>query len=144
VKTSAGGRLLIMQREGVRLHAYRDERGIITIGVGHTAFAGPPVPYMGMAITNVEADQILSNDLGKFEEAVNQAVKVPVSQHAFDAMVSLAFNIGTGGFIGSTVVHKINAGDMQGAADAFLMWDRPPDLIARRRSERAQFLTPDA
>jgi len=70
-------------------------------------------------------------------------VKYPISQHAFDACVSLAFNIGTNGFMGSTVVHKINEGDMAGAADAFLMWDRPPDLIRRRQAERAQFMTPD-
>jgi len=59
MKTSATGRLALMQREGVRLHAYQDERGIVTIGVGHTAYAGAPVPYLGMTITNVQADSIL-------------------------------------------------------------------------------------
>lgn len=141
--TSAAGRIALMQREGVELRAYQDERGIWTIGVGHTAFAGPPAPYDGMQISNVECDQILARDLEKFEDAVNASVSLPLTQHQFDACVSLAFNIGIPGFEGSTVVHKLNHGDTQGAADAFLMWNRPADLIKRRQSERAQFLKPD-
>ena len=41
------------------------------------------------------------------------------------------------------MVHRLAAGDRAGAADAFLMWNRPPELAGRRRAERAQFLTPD-
>jgi lysozyme len=139
---SPAGRQILMQREGVRLTAYQDERDIWTIGVGHTAFAGPPTPVAGMTITLQECDQIFARDLAQFEQAVNQAIVVPIPQNAFDACVSLCYNIGPKGFTGSTVVHKINLGDMEGAADAFLMWDRPPSLLSRRKSERAQFLGP--
>ena len=44
MKTSAAGRALIERREGRRLSAYRDTRGIWTIGVGHAATGLPPRP----------------------------------------------------------------------------------------------------
>jgi lysozyme len=141
--TSPSGRQSIALREGVVLHSYRDTRGILTIGVGHTSAAGPPTVFDGMTITAQQCDAILAADLAKFEAAVNGALRVAVSQNAFDACVSLAFNIGAPGFIGSSVVKQINAGNMQAAADDFLMWDKPPELIGRRKGERAQFLRPD-
>jgi len=149
MKTSALGVQAIAQREGRVLHAYRDTRNILTIGVGHTSAAGPPVVVEGMAITAAECDDILSRDLAQFEDAVNAALATPIaqnklSQNAFDACVSLAFNIGAPGFRGSSVARDINNGDMQGAAEAFLLWDHPPELIGRRRGERAQFLRPDS
>ena len=143
MKTSANGRQAIALREGRRLGAYRDTRGILTIGVGHTSAAGPPPVTEGMTITLDECDAILAGDLATFEIAVNGAVKAPISQNAFDACVSLAFNIGAPGFVGSSVVRQINSGNMQAAADDFLMWDRPPELLGRRKGERAQFLRPD-
>jgi lysozyme len=140
---SAPGRAALMAREGCRLAAYRDSLGVPTIGVGHTGRAGPPPVDMGMAITRAEADAIFAADLAPFEAAVSRTVAAPLTQNQFDALVSLAFNIGARGFAGSTVVHKLADGDHTGAADAFLMWVHPPELAARRRAERAQFLRPD-
>jgi lysozyme len=59
-------------------------------------------------------------------------------------MVSLAFNIGAGGFTTSTVDCKFNTGDVRGAADAFLIWEIPAVLKSRRETERAQFLSASA
>ena len=142
MKTSPAGVRAIMQREGVRMHAYLDIRGIVTVGVGHTAFAGPPTPYLGLTITEDEALAILARDLAPVEGALNAAIKVPASQNQFDACASLAFNIGTAGFQGSSVLRQLNAGNIAAAADDFLMWDIPAALLARRQSERAQFLAP--
>lgn len=63
MRTSAAGRKAIAQREGNKLTAYVDSVGVLTIGVGHTAAAGPPVVKKGMKITAAESDQILSRDL---------------------------------------------------------------------------------
>jgi lysozyme len=52
----------------------------------------------------------------------------------------MAFNIGAGGFRGATVVKRLNARDFGGAADAMLLWRRPPEIIPRRRRERELFL----
>lgn len=142
---SLAGRLAISNREGVRLKAYQDSVNIWTIGVGHTSAAGPPRVMPDLTITSAECDEILTRDLAKFEAAVLDAVKVPLAQHEFDALVSLAFNIGGGAFAKSTLVKRLNAGDRQGAADAFLMWDKAggktlKGLTTRRKAERLQFL----
>ena len=140
---SPAGRAALMTREGCRLTAYRDSVGIPTIGVGHTGRASPPAVTMGMSITLAEADRIFAQDLAPFEAAVAGAVPGRLTQNQFDALVSLAFNIGTRGFMGSSVVHKLADGDATGAADAFLLWAHPAELASRRRAERAQFLRPD-
>lgn len=140
---SPAGRAAIRQREGCRLTAYRDSVGVLTIGVGHTGRMSAPKVFAGMKITSAQADAFLAADLAPVDAAIAAAVKVPLTQNQYDACASLAFNIGTGGFIGSTVVHKLNAGDMHGAAEAFLMWNKPAVLKSRREAERAQFLKPD-
>ena len=142
MKMSDEGRELLMHREGVRLKAYLDTKDIWTIGVGHTSAAGPPDVSQGMEITEEQCDEIFARDLAKYDEAVNDAVEVALEQHEFDALVSLCYNIGPSGFAGSTVVKKLNAGDKQGAGVAFMMWDKPPEIIGRRRTEMKQFLTP--
>jgi lysozyme len=140
MKMSADGRAKLIAREGFRLTAYKDSVGVLTIGVGHTAAAGKPYPAPGMQITKAEVDRILAQDLVQFEDAVSGAVRVPLAQGQFDALVSLAFNIGTGGFRKSTVVRRLNEGNYRAAADAFLLWNKPAEIMGRRRSERAQFL----
>lgn len=142
MQTSAYGRAQITQREGKRLRAYHDSVGIMTIGVGHTSAAGPPMVTEGMAITDAECDEILSRDLAKFEKTVNECVKVPLAQNEFDALVSFCFNIGQPGFARSHVVSYLNDGDRKAAADSFMMWNKPPEIIGRRKTEMVQFLTP--
>lgn len=150
MKISIEGRALIESREGVVLSAYKDGAGILTIGVGHTSAAGLPKVTAGMMITTQEARDILSRDLVIFEAAVNATVKVPLNQSEFDALVSLAFNIGAGAFNGSTLLKKLNTGDRNGAADQFLVWNKitvggkkvvSNGLANRRKAERQQFLS---
>lgn len=137
---SAAGRKILMQREGVRLRAYRDTRGILTVGVGHSSAAGPPHVYPWTRITEADAETIFMRDLAPFEAAVNRCIKREIPQTSYDSLVSLCYNIGAGGFAGSSVVKQINLGNMQEAANDFLLWDRPPEILDRRRSERNQFL----
>lgn len=144
--TSAAGRKAITDREGNVLTAYQDSVGIWTIGVGHTSAAGLPKVGKGLKITAAESDEILSRDLKTFEAGVRAAVKVPLNQNEFDALVSLAFNIGVGAFSKSTLVKKLNAGDRAGAADQFFVWNKAggkalKGLTTRRQAERKQFLS---
>lgn len=149
MKTSTAGRQAIARHEGNKLKAYPDPATggePFTIGVGHTSSAGPPKVTKGMTITAAESDAILTRDLATFERAVEKAVKVPVTQAQFDAMVSLAFNIGGGAFAKSTLVKKLNAGDVTGAANAFLSWNKAAGkvmkgLTTRREAERKLFLS---
>ena len=150
MQTSDRGIALIKHHEGVRLTAYPDPGkgwAIPTIGYGHTSAAGPPAVYKGMKITQAGADEILRQDLAKFERYVADAVKVPLSQNEFDALVSFTFNLGPGNLRSSTLLRKLNAGDKAGAADEFLKWTKAggktlPGLVKRREAERALFRAP--
>lgn len=141
MKTSPAGLDALKQREGGVLSAYRDIRGIWTIGIGHTAAAGPPIPKKGMMLTPDSMMRLFAADVVPYEDAVNACVKTVLTQNQFDACVSLCYNIGVHGFTGSTVVHMLNLGNVQGAADAFRMWSQPRALVGRREAERTQFLT---
>ena len=149
MQTSDQGIALIKHHEGVRLTAYADPVGVWTIGYGHTTAAGPPKVERGMKITDAGADAILRQDLAKFEGYVSSAVKVPLNQNEFDALVSFTFNLGPGNLRSSTLLKKLNAGDRAGAADEFLKWTKAggktlPGLVKRREAERALFRAPDA
>jgi GH24 family phage-related lysozyme (muramidase) len=63
-------------------------------------------------------------DVQQFEGALKRCVRVPLHQHEYDAFLSLAYNIGDGGFKGSTVLRAQNAGDTQAAARAFALWNK--------------------
>lgn len=142
------GEVFIREREGCVLHPYNDSRGFATIGVGHL-IAQRPVNDADRrryrAFDQHDADALLAKDLDRFEAVVADAFNgSPLAkgdyQNAFNACVSLAFNIGVAGFAGSTVAREIRAGHRRKAADAFLLWDKPPELKPRRVLERALFL----
>lgn len=140
--TSDKGIKLIAQREGVILRGYKDSKNLLTIGVGHLVLPGEPYK-LGQSITREECDRLLKQDLKSAEKAVNDAVRVSITQNQFDAMVSLAFNIGNKGFKTSQVVRKLNALDYDGAANAFMNWCKPVELTNRRKAEKLQFLSSD-
>jgi lysozyme len=150
-KTSKAGGAFIAAFEGVELKAYPDPGtggDPWTIGVGHTAAAGPPAVHKGMTITRDEALSILAQDLGKVERTVSKQVPGALAQSEFDALVSLCFNIGDGNFGKSSVVRHLNAGERAQAGDAFLMWNKAAGkvmkgLTRRREAERHLFLTGD-
>lgn len=142
MRTSDAGLALIKRHEGLRLDAYRCPAGIWTIGYGHTTAAGPPSVTAGKRITRQEAEDILRADVVKFEEAVLGAVKVPLSQPQFDALVSLAFNIGDEAFERSTLVRVLNAGRREDVPRQWMRWTRAggvelKGLVNRRRDELA-------
>ena len=136
MKTSDKGLKLLIQREGLRLKAYKDTKGIWTIGVGHT---GPEV-VQGLVWTETKAMEVFAKDIQWAEDAVN-AVDSPLSQNQFDALVSFVFNVGASAFYNSTMKKKLNLGDYEGAAKQFDRWVIPPEITSRRMSEKAQFLS---
>lgn len=145
MKTNLAGIELIKAWEGLRTTAYQDSVGVWTIGYGHTSMAGDPKVVPGMKITPDQATAILANDLQTYESAVQLALKRTATGNQFAAMVSLCFNVGPGNFLKSSVLTRFNAGDMQGAADAFLMWNKAggkvlQGLVNRREAERKLFL----
>ena len=129
----------ITKEEGFKNKAYKDSKGLPTIGVGHL-IKSDEAHLLTATLTDEQVEDLLRSDLKWCSEAVETSVKVPLQQHQFDALYSLCFNIGETNFRNSTVVKKINAGDMNGAAAAIEMWNKPAVLINRRKREKALFL----
>lgn len=95
-----------------------------------------------MQITQEYAEQLLKDDLKRFEEAVIRLIDVPFTQHEFDATVSFAFNVGNGALEHSTFRRRINAGESKPLCfeQEFPKWvngaDGPlPGLVRRRQAE---------
>jgi lysozyme len=134
---------LLKRWEGLKLEAYPDPATggePWTIGYGHTRGVSK-----GQRITLAQAERLLREDLERFELGVEALVTAPISQGQFDALVSLAFNIGLVAFKNSTLLRKLNLG--QHCADEFMRWNRAGyprrvinGLTARRFAERALFL----
>ncbi|MEG1695795.1 MAG: lysozyme [Acinetobacter sp.] len=142
---SSFGVNLICDFEGKRLIAYDDGVGVWTIGFGTTIYPNGIKVKKGDVCTEAQAKAYMAHDLKKFELAVNNAVNVSLNQNQFDALVSLAYNIGTNAFKNSTLLKKLNAGDYRGAANQFDVWinaggKRMQGLVNRRAKEKALFL----
>ena len=145
MKTSSDGFAVLKHYEGCELEAYPDPATggePITIGFGCT---GPDI-RLGMKITQDDANLRLFQKLAsEFEPGVMVILRAPILQGQFDACVVIAYNIGLTNFRSSTLVRRFNAGDMQGAADQFLRWDKAAGksmkgLRRRRAAERALFM----
>ena len=144
MKTSDAGLFALALHEGIVPAPYFDSVGVKTYGIGHTLGAGYPDPakmQRGMP-TNLDAAlrdvfDLFRRDVAKYEAAVNRAVKVPVTQAQFDALVSFHYN--TGAIGKASLVKRLNAGDVAGAAAGFMAWKKPPEIIPRRKAEQELF-----
>ena len=140
-KTSQRGIDLIKEFEGFRAKAYFCPANVLTIGYGHTSTCKP-----GQVISTTKGEELLKEDLVRFENAVNVLVKVPLTQGQFDALVSFAFNVGVGAFKGSTLLRLLNEGKYASAVRQFKRWvhgggRKLPGLVRRRKAERELFLS---
>ncbi len=154
MELSSNGIAVIKNFEGLRLNAYRDSAGIWTIGYGSTRYHDQKAVKPGDKLANEkQADVLFIATLAQYVAAVNKAVKVPLTQNQFDALVSIVYNVGTGITTKSTLFRVLNEGDYLEAADQFLVWNKITDpntgqkvthqgLLARRRQERGLFLKP--
>lgn len=98
----------------------------------------------GVTCTRDQAEQWLLKKVHEIEDVVNEAVNVQVEQYQYDSLINFTYNVGTGAFLGSTLLRKLNAGDNDGAAHEFLRWvysggKKNPDLLARREEEESEF-----
>jgi GH24 family phage-related lysozyme (muramidase) len=138
---------LIKQYEGLHrrlpsglIGAYRCPAGVPTIGWGHVCPADQP------DITIKDAMILLSEDADKAASTVERAVTAPLTKNQLNALVSFVFNVGSGNFRASTLLRKLNRGDLSGAAEEFPKWKFAggrvlAGLVARRLAEQALFLS---
>lgn len=143
MKLSQRIKQLIKQWEGCRLTAYRCPSGVVTIGYGHTEGV-----KLGQRITQTEADALFESDINEFADAVTQLIgAAPVNGNQFDALVSLAYNIGTAAFSKSTLLRKVRANpDDPSIRAEFARWVRGdgrvlPGLVKRRSAEANHYFS---
>lgn len=157
---STNGRAFIEAREARRYKPYQDERGIWTIGIGHT---GPDVLPMGVMvngrtflapISDRLVDDLFARDIRPLIERLNNDLEPAIAaggvitQNMFDALVSFGFNAGISAEEHSTLMRYVLAGDYADADAQFARWVHAGDhisagLVARRALEAKLFLTPD-
>lgn len=146
MKISNKGLELIKEFEGFSANAYLCPAKIPTIGYGNTFWEDGRKVRIGEQISQSKALELLEFVANKdFADKIFSLIKVQINQNQFDAMVSLAYNIGVGAFSKSTLLKKVNAKDFIGAANEFLKWDKSGGkpllgLTRRRQREKELFL----
>ena len=130
---------LVKRFEGCRLTAYADPIGKWTVGYGHTSNVSK-----GDAISQEQADAYLEMDLTQAAHAVNEGVRVPLTQGQFDALCCFVFNVGAARWLGSTLRRLCDQGDFAAAAGEFPKWVHAGKnvlggLVDRRAAELALF-----
>ena len=139
MKISLEGLSLIKKFEGCKLEAYKCSAGVWTIGYGHTTGVKE-----GDVCTQEEAEKLLRGDIFKFEEYVQDSVKVDLDQSQFDALVAWTFNLGPGNLRSSTMLKKLNNGEYESDPFELRRWNKAggktlDGLIRRRQAESLLF-----
>jgi lysozyme len=136
MQLSDDGLQKIATREGFSRFSYPDASGR-SIGYGHFI---KPGEQFSEPMSETTAREILRRDAQIASDAVRAYVTVPLAQNQFDALASFVYNVGVGAFRSSTLLRVLNAGNYSAAAAEFDRWHKPAIVIARRNSEKTQFL----
>ena len=141
------GLKLIKAYEGFRPVDRYLVNGHHVVGYGHIIEGDD-----SLTLTRAEAEDLLLSDLEPYEDMVNETVHAPLTQSQFDALVSLAFNIGPRAFTQSDTLRALNNGRPLDAASSFDIWRKSmidgkiyvvDALMRRRTAEKALFLSTD-
>jgi lysozyme len=124
--------------EGTRLETYRDIGGVLTYCTGATEDAA-----WGRRYTPEQCRAQLERDLERHAAGIAACLPMErLTDGQKTAFVDAAYNIGVAAFCGSSMARLANAGDMRGACDALLMWNKAggrevAGLVRRRQAEHA-------
>jgi len=122
---------LLESEEGFRGNPYHDSVGVLTVGYGTT-----------FPIDRVEALWLMEHRLTVFWAQIAPFIKVPLTPHQQDALMSFAYNVGVTAFEESTLLRLLNEGLYDAVPAQMLRWVHPPSLLVRRRREIALWNTP--
>jgi len=147
MKINEKGIALIKKFEGCKLKAYKCSAGVPTIGYGATFYEDGAKVKMTDVITQQRADELLTYHIGLFSAKVKPLIKTELNDNQFSALVSFAYNVGTGALNSSTLLKKVNANpkDVSIAAE-FAKWNKAggkvlKGLDSRRAAESALYYT---
>lgn len=110
--------VLIPSQEGREYKPYRDVAGITTVCDGHT---GSDI-VKDKTYTDAECDLLLKQDLDRTAKQVDKLITIEIPDTTRAALYSFAYNVGTGAFARSTLLKKLNQGDVIGACDELRRW----------------------
>jgi len=137
MELSQKGKDLIMQFEGLKLSAYQDIVGIWTIGFGNIYYENNVAVKKGDIITHNRAIELFNLIVKKFEVGVDELVTSNVNQNQFDAMVSLAYNIGIGNLKSSSLLKMVNKSPNDTAIYLqFLRWNKAKGQVIQGLTRR--------
>jgi lysozyme len=147
MKTSQAGIDLIKQFEGLKLEPYLCSARVPTIGYGATFYPnGVKVSLKDNPINVEDAEELLKITLRTFENGVSRLVKFKLNQPMFDALVCFSYNVGPGNLQVSTLLRKLNRGNIWDCPKEFLKWNKDKaggvvlkGLVRRRVAEKALF-----
>lgn len=132
--------------EGLSTHAYHDTlaRGLPTVCYGETEGV-----HMGDVYSPAECKKMLQDKLPRYWEEISKCIHVLISNNEKVAYTDFAYNVGSEGFCGSSLLKKLNEGDHKGACQGLMGWDHADGrqvsgLTRRRSAERAICLRADA
>lgn len=128
--------------EGRVYEPYKDVAGVWTVCDGHT---GSDI-IKGRKYTDRECDRLLWNDLQPVRKSVDGLVKVPLGEYQRAALYSFSYNVGSSAFSKSTLLKRLNSGDVDGACEELRRWIYAGGrnwrgLMNRREMERSMCLT---
>lgn len=141
-RVSKQGLIFLSSLEGIGLSKYLDSVGVWTIALGATRTEIPDLASwpMSKTITLEEAFNLLQESIVKYATTISNALTVKVTQEQFDALVSICYNIGQHGAAHSTFIKRINNREpISSIVDAIMMWNKPREIIGRRRKEAKLF-----
>ena len=143
MKLNETGHRALELREGLRLKPYLDTQGVPTIAMGNTFYLdGKKVTMKDKALTLIEAKTLARSVADIFANKVDYLVTSNINQNQFNALVSLAYNIGIHGFRKSTVLKLVNKNPNDPMIrQAFMLWTKNKELIGRRKSEVNQYFS---
>jgi lysozyme len=137
------GYLLITKHEGLRLKPYLCPAKVPTIGYGNTYYPdGKRVTLLDKNITKEYAFEMFKEVANRFAKRVDILVTSEINQNQFNALVSFAYNVGTGNFASSTLLKKVNKNPNDlSIRNEFLKWNKAGGKVlnglTNRRNEEA-------
>lgn len=138
------GMQLVRKWEGFKPKMYLDSVNRPTVGIGTLIDTDSEKYLLTATITESMAYELLKKDMNKFEDIIDNNVKVKLNQNQFDALCCFVYNVGGGNFKSSTLLKKLNLGDYIGASNQLLVWNKAggkvlSGLTSRRKDEKLLF-----
>ncbi len=138
MKLDDNGYKLIQGFEGLSLVPYLCSAKVATIAYGATFYpSGKKVTMQDAPISLATAKWMFKETADKFAVDVDKLIKANLNQNQFNAIVSLAYNIGLAGLAKSSLLKKVNANPSDPTiTNSFMIWNKAGGKILNGLTKR--------